>query len=119
MRTPTFAELEASVEAYFRRVVRDRLGGYTMKMVPAEKGAPDRLVLLPGGRVQLVELKVAKGGQVAPAQRYWHERAESLGVTVPVLYGRQGVDEWAASAARNEPNTSNKSASETGGRRRG
>lgn len=119
MRTPTFAELEASVEAYFRRVVRDRLGGYTMKMIPAEKGAPDRLVILPGGRVQLVELKVAKGGQVAPAQRYWHERAESLGVTVPVLYGRQGVDEWAESTASGDPDKPKKSASETGVRRRG
>lgn len=119
MRTPTFAELEASVEAYFRRVVRERLGGYTMKLIPAEKGAPDRLVILPGGRLLLVELKVAKGGQVAPAQRYWHERAESLGFTVPVICGRQGVDEWASSLASGDPDKPQKSASETASRRRG
>lgn len=91
---PTRAELEASLEAYFRKVVRQQLNGYTMKLVPAEKGAPDRLVLLPGGRVILLELK-AVGGALAPAQRYWHDRASDLGTHVPVLVGREQVDQWA------------------------
>lgn len=89
----THAELEASLEAYFRKAVRERLAGYTMKMIPVDKGAPDRIVMLPGGRIRLVELKVS-GGRVSPAQRYWHERVGELGVTVATLTDRAGVDQW-------------------------
>ena len=85
-------ENEAAVEAHLRRVVK-RLGGYTMKLVPSDKGAPDRLVLLPGGIIRFVELKRV-GGQVSPAQLYWADRAEGLGTAVDVVIGKGGVDRW-------------------------
>lgn len=85
--------LEANLEAYFRKKVR-LLGGYTEKIVGVTgKGCPDRLVLLPGGRVYLVELK-ADTGSVEPLQKVWHARASALGTKVFVVYGRDGVDRW-------------------------
>lgn len=90
--------LESAVEARFRRAVQ-RLGGYTMKLVPADKGAPDRLVILPGGVIRLVELKTDRGRR-SPAQDYWHDRVADRGVDVDTVYGVAGVDEWAATAAQ-------------------
>jgi hypothetical protein len=48
---------ESQLETYFVRVVRLVLHGKTFKMAPTVRGVPDRLVLLPGGVVELVELK--------------------------------------------------------------
>ena len=87
-------EPESVVEAYLTRVIQRRLQGYTMKLVPSDKGAPDRLVLLPCGIVRLVEVK-REGGQLSPAQKFWHQRAEGLQVPVDVVVGRAGVDAWA------------------------
>lgn len=92
-RTPSHKELEASLEAYFNRTVRLRLGGRTLKVMPTEKGAPDRMVLLPGGRIYLVELKT-EVGRTSAAQDLWHERAADLGTHVWVLHGRAEIDRW-------------------------
>jgi len=89
---PTYAELEASLEAHFYKQVR-LLGGRVEKLAPTRKGIPDRLVLLPGGRIYLCELK-ATSGRVSAAQSLWHERAAELGTRVQLLIGRAGVDAW-------------------------
>lgn len=87
------AELEASLEAYFRKRVRLSLGGVVYKLAPTETGIPDRLVALPGGRVILVELKTVFGS-LSPRQKYVHEKLAELGTVVPVLYGRPAIDQW-------------------------
>lgn len=94
---PTTRELEASLEAYFRKKVRT-LGGHLVKLAPTEKGVPDRLVLLPCGRMYLVELK-ADGGALQPAQRYWHEKVSHLGTKVVVLEGRGQIHQWIVARA--------------------
>lgn len=92
-RQPSKQELEASLEAYFNRAVRLRCGGRMVKLAPTEKGVPDRLVLLPGGRMYLVELKTDVG-RTSAAQDLWHERAADLGTRVWVLHGRREIDAW-------------------------
>jgi hypothetical protein len=92
--------LESELESFFRRRVK-ALGGHTEKIVSMNKGLPDRLVLMPGGRMYLVELKAEKG-RVDPAQRVWHSRAAALGVKVPVLVGRAGVLNWLRSITTEE-----------------
>ena len=85
--------LESTLEARFRRGVK-RAGGLPVKMVPAgQAGVPDRLVLWPGGRVDLVELKTDTG-ELRPIQRVWHDRASKLGVDVVVLYGPTDIDAY-------------------------
>lgn len=84
--------LERSVEAIFARRVRD-LGGLSFKMAPIVAGNPDRIVLMPGGRIFFVELK-APGGRLAPVQRLWHARAAALGTTVQVVTGPLEARQW-------------------------
>jgi hypothetical protein len=83
---------EAALEHYFRRRVIG-LGGIARKVMPTDAGAPDRLVLLPGGIMRLVELKT-EIGKLRPIQFVWHEKSRHLGTPVAVLYGRDQVDDW-------------------------
>jgi hypothetical protein len=84
--------LESGLEGFFRKRVR-LVGGYTVKLAPTEAGIPDRLVILPGGRMRLVELKT-ESGALSPIQRVLHSRLAELGVEVVVLYGRNAVIRW-------------------------
>jgi len=96
---------EAQLEAYFRQKVKLSLGGMVVKMAPTKRGIPDRLVLLPGGRVVFVELK-ARGGKLSVIQQHWHELAAKLGTRVYVVTGREEVDEWVRQvAAEHDPKT--------------
>lgn len=85
---------EAAVEAKLTKLVR-QIGGISLKLAPVQAGNPDRLILLPGGRIELVEVK-ATGGRLHPAQVIWHERAAALGITVHVLTGPVEVTQWVA-----------------------
>lgn len=89
----TRRELESALEQHFYREVRLKLNGIVNKMAPTVKGMPDRLVLLPGGRIVLVELK-AWNGELMDRQKLWHERAAALGTHVVVLTGRAEIDAW-------------------------
>lgn len=74
--------LEKEVEGYLRRRV-EQLGGRCVKFLPDyNRGWPDRLVLLPGGRMAWVELKRPRGGRVSAAQRVAHEELRRLGQQV-------------------------------------
>lgn len=86
------AELEAALEAYFRKAVRVA-GGLIYKLAPTVAGIPDRLVVFPGGVMALVELK-APGGKLSPIQEHVHAQLAALGTTVTVLEGRGQVDSW-------------------------
>lgn len=68
-------------------------GGKPVKLAPLEVGTPDRLVLLPGGYMYLVELK-AHHGKLSPRQEAWHSQAAHRGTPVHVLYGKDGVDHF-------------------------
>lgn len=86
-----------------RREVQRKLKGRFYKLIPGlSKGIPDRMVLLPGGRIFLVELK-AEDGEVEPIQKVWHGQAAELGTEVVVLVGRADVDRWIASQLKPRP----------------
>lgn len=84
--------LESDLEARLRLRVR-AIGGMFVKLAPTVRGIPDRLVILPGGRMYLVELKTTTG-RLSPAQVQWHRQAAELGTTVVVLYGPVQIDNW-------------------------
>jgi len=76
--------LEESVEARLISLVTRR-GGVCIKLSPkGYKGIPDRLVVLPGGRIMFVELKRPKGGVVSGLQSWWHDTLKRLGAEVHV-----------------------------------
>lgn len=91
-RLEGMAETEASIELHLRRRVK-AMGGMCEKLAPINSGAPDRLVIMPGGRMVLVELKT-ESGRIRPIQKMWHARALECGVKVVVLAGRAAVDAW-------------------------
>lgn len=86
--------LEDGIERRFHQKVR-KAGGASFKFAPLVRGNPDRIVLLPGGRIYLVELKTETGA-LRPDQIIWHEKAAALGTQVVVLAGTKEVDEWLA-----------------------
>lgn len=62
-------------------------GGTAFKFVsPGQDGVPDRLVVLPGGRIIFVELKT-KRGRLSSLQTVQTKRLAALGCDVRVLYG--------------------------------
>lgn len=84
--------MEKAVEAYLRDQVR-KTGGLALKLVcPGWTGVPDRLILLPGGRVFFAETKDL-GKTPKRRQKYVHSRLRELGFTVFVPDSREAVDQ--------------------------
>lgn len=85
--------LEKTVEKRLVDGIKRR-GGKALKFIPtACKGMPDRLVLLPGGRVIWVELK-ADDGELSPMQCKRRKELQALGFEVYVLQGVGMVEEF-------------------------
>lgn len=71
--------LERDIERKLTGLVK-RHGGLCLKWVcPGWSGVPDRLILLPGGRIIFVELKRPKGGQFSKMQEWWAKKLTALG----------------------------------------
>ena len=70
-----------------------RVGGLALKFVsPGYDGMPDRLLLLPGGRMSFVEVK-APGMKPRPLQRRRHELLRGLGFRVYVLDAGEQIEQ--------------------------
>lgn len=72
---------ENMIEQRLRKETKAR-GGLALKFVsPGMSGVPDRLVLMPGGRMAFVELK-APGKNLRELQKKRKEQLEKLGFVV-------------------------------------
>lgn len=72
-------KLEKDIERALVRKVKER-GGQCLKWVcPGQAGVPDRIVLLPGGRIIFVEIKRPTGGILSKLQIYWAKKLKGLG----------------------------------------
>ena len=92
MRIPKFQELEKDVEAHLRNEVL-KLGGKAYKFVsPANRSVPDRIIIMPGGRVIFVEVKTTKGKLTKGQEREIKFLAD-MGCSVFTVYGKKEVDE--------------------------
>ena len=81
---------EKSIEQKLVRAVKGR-GGICPKLVsPGFDGMPDRLVLLPGGRMGFVEVK-APGKKPRPIQESRHRILRRLGFKVYVLDSAEDI----------------------------
>ena len=77
--------LEKEIEQKLTVLVK-RHGGLCLKWVcPGWSGVPDRILLLPGGRIYFVELKRPKGGVVAKRQEWWRNTLRRLGFEAYVV----------------------------------
>ncbi len=84
---------ETSVERALVDSVGAR-GGLAIKLMPAMRGLPDRLVLLPNGETRLVELK-APGEQPRKSQRMVHRYLNAMGHPVSMIDTVEGARQWA------------------------
>ncbi|MBK5243195.1 VRR-NUC domain-containing protein [Clostridium sp.] len=73
--------LESRIEKRLKDEV-EKIGGKSLKFVsPGSSGEPDRIVLLPGGKIIFVELK-APGEKLKPLQIFRAKELRNLGFDV-------------------------------------
>jgi hypothetical protein len=83
---------EKELEKKMVRAVR-RCGGLALKFVsPGIAGVPDRIVLLPGGRLVFAEMK-APGEKPGALQAFRHEQLRKLGFRVVVVDSTEKIGE--------------------------
>ena len=81
---------EKETEAKLVKAVR-KLGGLAPKFVsPGLDGVPDRLVLLPGGKIAFIELK-AENRKMRPLQVKRKRQLEALGFLVYCIDGAEQI----------------------------
>lgn len=91
--------LEKTIEAKLRDGVKE-LGGLCYKFTsPGSTGVPDRVVLMPGGRVYFVELKTDKG-RLTKLQIFRQTELRVRGARVRTLFGLVGVKAFLAELRR-------------------
>lgn len=79
-------KLEKEIEAKLCTEVKE-VGGRCLKWVcPGWTGVPDRLILLPGGRIIFVETKRPKGGRLSAMQKWWRKELHRLGFTYCTIW---------------------------------
>ena len=81
---------ERDLERYTTTVIKSH-GGRARKFIsPGYAGVPDRLVLMPGGKMCFVELK-APGGKPRPLQMRRIDQLRALGFKVYVVDGKEEI----------------------------
>ena len=82
---------EKTIEQALVKAVK-AAGGIAPKFVsPGFDGMPDRMALMPGGRIGFVEVK-APGGKPRPLQASRHRLLRKLGFKVYVLDGAEQIE---------------------------
>lgn len=85
--------LEKDIEKILTTEIK-KLGGRAYKFIsPGNSGVPDRIVVLPGGKMMFVELK-AKTGSLSVLQSVQVKRLIELGQKVYVVYGLKGLKDF-------------------------
>ena len=88
---------EKMVESRLRERV-ESVGGMCIKLYcMSVSGLPDRLILMPGSRVYLVETKCIKNGkptEPSAIQRWMHIRLKNLGFNVWVINDHESIDNF-------------------------
>lgn len=85
--------LEREIENYLIDNIK-KLGGRAYKFVsPGNRGVPDRMILLPGGRIIFVELKT-KDRYPTKLQRVQIKRMRDLGADVRVIRGMDAAKDF-------------------------
>lgn len=83
---------ERDIERWLRRQI-ESMGGLAYKFSsPGNDGVPDRIAIMPEGRVWFIELKTDKG-RLTPIQTWQQDRLRKRGVMVRTVYGMDEA-EW-------------------------
>ena len=86
--------LERDIEDWLNRQI-ESMGGLALKFVsPGNPGVPDRIYILPNGRVWFVELK-QQLGKVAKIQKGQRQRLLSMGCNYRLVRGMEDARAYA------------------------
>lgn len=81
---------EKTIESKLKNTVKS-MGGIALKLIsPGFDGVPDRLVLLPHGKLAFIELK-APGKRLRPLQEKRKKQLEALGFSVFCIDGTEQI----------------------------
>lgn len=84
---------EKLIERKLREAVK-KMGGIALKFESSyHTGMPDRIVLMPGGRVSFAEIKTT-GKKPTPLQAIQIARLKKLGFKVGVIDSQEGLDQF-------------------------
>lgn len=82
---------ESKIEKRLKKRI-EMLGGKALKFIsPGMSGVPDRIILMPGGKVYFVELK-APGKKLRTLQEYRAKELKILGFDVRTIDTMEKVD---------------------------
>ena len=85
--------LESKIETWLNGQIK-KLGGKSYKFIsPGNPGVPDRIYLLPNGRIYFVELKRIIG-KLSNVQVWQRDQFKQMGVEVRVIYGMEQAKEF-------------------------
>lgn len=83
---------EREIERWLCCKIED-LGGLAYKFSsPGNNGVPDRIFIMPGGRVWFVELKT-KCGRLAPLQEWQQNQIKKRGAQVRTVHGKAEAEQ--------------------------
>lgn len=83
---------EKELEAKLVKLV-EAVGGKCLKWVcPGWAGVPDRIVLLPHGRVAFVEMKRPAGGRLSERQKWWGDTLRKMGFNYCVIWDIENLN---------------------------
>lgn len=86
--------LEKTIEKKLKQKV-EQLGGRAYKWEsPGNNGVPDRIVILPKGKLYFVELKRPKNSKTAALQHLQHKRLRDLGANVRIVRSLETLDDF-------------------------
>ena len=80
---------ESAIEKWMKRKIEEKGGRFYKWVSPGCRGVPDRIMIMPGGRIAFVELK-ADHGRLSRIQARMHGILRRLGCMVYVV---RGMDE--------------------------
>lgn len=91
---------ERDIEKWLRRQI-ENMGGRAFKFTsPGNDGVPDRIAVLPGGRIYFIELK-ADGGRLSPLQVWQQNQLSELGCNVRTIRGMDEARSFLEEVAEN------------------
>lgn len=85
-------ESEKQVEDYLRLRIEQREGRAYKFTSPGNAGVPDRIAILPGGRIHFIELK-GSNGVLTQLQKKKLRELKTVGCSAMVIGSREDVDE--------------------------
>lgn len=77
---------ENYIEAWIRKQIEELGGKFYKWTSPGNDGVPDRIAILPGGKIYFVELKT-ENGRLSEIQKWVQGILIGLGCNVRTIYG--------------------------------